>query len=68
MMSHHSRLCFRQEHQPRILKQRAKHPIKVHIWGGIFKRGATHVIIFSDIMNAESSLRDHYPDGNTCCC
>jgi len=37
----------------RVLKQRAKHPIKVHIWGGISARGATQFVIFSGIMNAE---------------
>ena len=74
-LEQHSRLCFRQQNQPRILKQRAKHPIKIHIWGGISKRGATNVIIFSGIMNAEylaeifqagllPFLRDRYPDGH----
>ena len=64
-------LCFRKLLQ---LKERAKHPIKVHIWGGISKRGATDVI-FIGIMDAEHLvtvfeagllpfLRDHYPDGH----
>ena len=46
-----------------------------HIWDGISKRGATHVIIFSGIINAEHLavvfqagllpfLRDRYPDGH----
>ena len=71
----HSRLCFRRHLQPRVLKQRAKHPIKVHVWGGISKRGATNVIIFSGIMDAERLerifeagllpfLRDVFPDGH----
>ena len=34
-------------------KQRAKHPMKIHIWGGISSRGPTKVIMFSGIMNAE---------------
>ena len=38
-LEHHSRLCFRKRFQPRVLKQRAKHPIKIHLWGGISKRG-----------------------------
>ena len=70
-----SRLCFRRHLQPRVLKQRAKHPIKVHVWGGISKRGATNVIIFSGIMDAERLerifeagllpfLRDVFPDGH----
>ena len=52
-LEQHSRICFRKRMQPRVLKQRAKHPIKVHIWGGISARGATQLVIFSGIMNAE---------------
>ena len=52
-LENHSRICFRKRMQPRVLKQRAKHPIKVHIWGGISARGATQLVIFSGIMNAE---------------
>ena len=74
-LDQHSRLCFRRHLQPRVLKQRAKHPIKVHVWGGISKRGATNVIIFSGIMDAERLerifeagllpfLRDVFPDGH----
>ena len=74
-LDQHSRVCFRRRLQPRKLKQRAKHPVKVHIWGGISKRGATDVVIFTGIMNAERLiavfeagllpfLRDRYPDGH----
>ena len=35
------------------LKQRAKHPIKIHIWGGISTKGATSLVMFTGIMNAE---------------
>ena len=31
-LEQHNRVCFRKRLQPRTLKQRAKHPIKVHIW------------------------------------
>ena len=51
-LEQHSRLCFRKHLQPRKLKPRAKHPVKIHIWGGISTRGATRVIMFSGIMNA----------------
>ena len=33
--------------------QRVKHLVQVHVWGGISKRGATNIIIFTGIMNAE---------------
>ena len=49
----HSRICFRKIKQPRVLKQRAKHPAKIHIWGGISAKGATKLILFNGIMNAE---------------
>ena len=45
-MDHHGRLCFRKQNQPRKFKPRPKHPIKVHIWGGISKTGATKIVIF----------------------
>ena len=51
-LDHHGRLCFRRQNQPRALKQRPKHPAKVHIWGGISSRGATQIVIFTGIMNA----------------
>ena len=51
-LENHNRLCFRQLGQPRRLKQRGKHPIKMHIWEGILARGATNIIIFTGIINA----------------
>ena len=51
-LEQHSKICFRKRLQPRNLKQRAKHPVKIHIWGGISVRGATRIIMFSGIMNA----------------
>ena len=51
-LDHHGRLCFRKEKEARILKQRPKHPAKIHIWGGISMRGATRIIMFTGNMNA----------------
>ena len=50
-MECHCRKCFRKE-TPRKLKYRHKHPAKVHVWAGISKEGATHIVLFSGIMNA----------------
>ena len=36
-----------------VTKQRAKHPIKIHIWGGISSRRATSLVMFTEIMNAQ---------------
>ena len=33
--------CFRKKNEPRKLKSKPKHPVKVHIWGGISKKGDT---------------------------
>ena len=52
-LDHHSRLCFRKRFEKRKLKQRAKHPVKVHIWGGICAKGATKLVFFTGIMNAK---------------
>ena len=49
----HGKLCFRMKKEPRKLKPRPKHPVKVHIWGGISKHGATLLVMFTGIMNAE---------------
>ena len=49
----HAKLCFRKRKTPRKLKPRAKHPVKIHVWGGISHCGATKIIMFSGIMNAE---------------
>ena len=48
----HGRLCFRKKLQPRRFKPKPKHPVKVHIWGGISKRGATAVLIFKGTLTA----------------
>jgi len=49
-LDYHGRLCFYKEKE---LKQRPKHAAKVHIWGGISMRGATRLVMFSGIMNAD---------------
>ena len=72
----HSRLCFRKRLQKRALKQRAKHPaVKIHVWGGISAKGATKLVMFTGILNAERLtsiyeagllpfIAERYPDGH----
>ena len=36
----------------RTFKPAAKHALKVHVWGGISKRRATHICIFDQTMDA----------------
>ena len=48
----HKRMCYRKEGEKPRPKPRAKHPVKVHVWGGISRKGATAVCIFEGIMTA----------------
>ena len=48
----HGRIVFRKLKQPRKLKGRAKHPVKVHVWAAISQCGASRIILFGGIMNA----------------
>ena len=48
----HRKRCYRKRSEPRKLKARPKHPLKVHVWGGISKRGPTGIVIFTGIMTA----------------
>ena len=47
----HRRFCCRKGERP-CSKPRPKHPIKVHVWAGIIKKGATGICIFEGIMDA----------------
>ena len=47
----HRRHSLRKQGQPPKLKPRPKHAIKVHVWAGISKRGATRVCIFEGKMD-----------------
>ena len=48
----HRKRCYLKKSTPRKLKPRPKHPLKVHVWGGISKRGPTGIVIFTGIMTA----------------
>lgn len=52
-LEQYSRLCFCKRLQPCRLKQHVKHPVKIHIWGGISVKEATRVIMFTGIMKVE---------------
>ena len=58
----HRRHSYRKKGEPATLKPRPKHPIKLHIWAGISRRGPTPIAIFEGIMDADfyvSMLRTH---------
>ena len=75
-LEQHGQICFCKRLQSRILEQREEHPIKMHIWGGISAKGATHLVMFTGIMNAvhlgavyEAGvlpfIQERFPDGHS---
>lgn len=52
LLDKHGKVTFRKRNQPRKLKPRAKHPAKIHVWAAISCKGASSVVLFSGIMNA----------------
>lgn len=74
-VEYHARRAYRRIGEPRILRQRPKHPAKIHAWAEISKRGATQLVLFQGIMTAtryttilDASLipfiQTTYPDGH----
>ena len=67
-------ISFHRWWEPAKLKGRPKHPLKVHVWAGISKSGATDIAIFSGILDAtffvheilekhlEPFVQEFYPD------
>ena len=47
------RTCFRMADEPTKQKPKPKHPLKVYVWGGISRHGATKICIFDGIMDAD---------------
>lgn len=45
-VEYYVRRAYRRLGEPRILRQKPKHPAKVHVWAGISKRGATNIVLF----------------------
>jgi hypothetical protein len=71
----HRRKCSRRKGALRKLKYKHNHPLKVHVWAGISKRGATSTVVFTGIMTATTYseilqqslvpfIRSAYPDGH----
>lgn len=56
------RTCYRKIGEPAKRKPKPKHPLKVHVWAGISRHGATKICIFEGIMLADlycDILRSH---------
>ena len=48
----HRKVTYYWKGEPAKMCSKPKHPAKVHVWGGISKKGATSIVIFTGIMNA----------------
>ena len=53
----HSLRCYRKKGERKKLKPRPKHPLKVHLWGGISCRGATTIVIFTGKLIATKLIK-----------
>lgn len=52
VMIERKRKTYRRVGQPRRLKPKPKHPLKIHIWGGISMKGATKLVMFKENLTA----------------
>ena len=50
-METHKRFCCRKQGEAPRPNPKPKHPLKVHVWAGISRRGATGICIFEGIMD-----------------
>ena len=51
------RKSYHKKGEPRQFRPKPKHPVKIFVWGGISRQGATNVVIFSGIMDAQRYTR-----------
>ena len=56
-LEQYRRTCYRKVDEPFKRKPKPKHSLKVHVWEGISRKGATKVCIFDGIMDAELYCR-----------
>ena len=63
MMENHSKITFHRKWEQPKMKGRPKHPLKVHVWAGISKRGPTKIMIFEGIMDAQFFVTEILSNG-----
>ena len=56
-LERHKKRSYRKKGEAKGMKPRAKHPVKVHVWAGISRKGATAACIFEGSMNAHMYTR-----------
>ena len=52
-LEQYCRTCYRKIDEPTKRKPKPKHPLKLHVWAGINRQGATKICIFNGIMDAD---------------
>lgn len=52
-LEQYRRTCYRKIDKPTKRKPKPKHPLKVHVWAGISRQGATKICIFDGIVDAD---------------
>ena len=52
-MESHGKITFRKWYEQKKYKPKPKHPLKLHVWGAISRRGPSQLAIFDGIMKAE---------------
>lgn len=50
-LQQYRRTCYRKVDEPTKRKPKPKHPVKVHVWAGISRHGATKICVFDGIMD-----------------
>ena len=74
-LEQHAKRSYRKKGVAAKRKPKPKHPLKLHVWAGISRRGCTKVCIFKGIMDADlytsileqtllPFINEKYPDGH----
>ena len=63
VLENHSKISFHREWEQPKLKGKPKHPLKVHVWPGISKRGPTKLLIFEGTMDAKFFVSEILTNG-----
>ena len=63
VLENHSKISFHREWEQPKLKRKPKHPLKVHVWGGVCERGSTKLLIFEGITDAKFYVSEILTNG-----
>ena len=63
LLENHSKISFHRRWEQPKLKGKPKHPVKVHVWAGISKRGPMQLIVFEGIMDAQFYVSEILTNG-----